>query len=417
MDTTQPLWPQKTVAGFWVILALVAVVAGMLGPSASSGSATKLYTASISTVSISGSSATYALSITNHPSSTHRLGSANITVPSGYSSVSLGAVTPPPGKTWTATLSGGVLGLRNPGPNATHQLAAGQSVSVQVTVSACQAGAVWATAAKQSNDFNGSGNNFTRVGPDPSTGACAAPSPHHLAFGQQPTNTTAGATIAPPVTVRVEDQAGNLVTSSSASVTLGIGTNPAGATLNGTTTRSAAGGIVTFNDLSLSTGGTGYTLVASSAGLIGATSQPFNVTNVTVNCPATGCATATSNSTTTARVTVPGGGSAGDLSITLDPATGADFCGGTPAIGSITTVDPPGGYTATNPITVVLIYRNVIGPKVVCKDTGPNTPFHVVPNCTVPQSAPCVVNQYQTQAGHLEVRLVITSGDPAIGTH
>src|SRR5262249_14394038 len=35
---------------------------------------------------------------------------------------------------------------------------------------------------------------------------------NHLAFGQQPTNTAAGATISPAVTVRVLDQFGNLVT-------------------------------------------------------------------------------------------------------------------------------------------------------------------------------------------------------------
>lgn len=404
---------------FWAILAIALVAAGALGPAASSEDSPRLYSASISTVGFAGSSVTYLLTITNSASSTEALGSAKITVPKEYTSKSVGAVSPPAGKTWTATLNGRVIELRNPGPDASHRLAPGESVSVAVTVSPCLPGERWKTGAKRGNSYGGndtSGNPFVRVGPDPVSPPCVGP-PHHLAFGQQPTNTTAGAAISPPLTVRVEDQAGNLVTSSSASITLAIGTNPAGAALNGTATRSAVGGIATFDDLSLSTGGTGYTLVAASAGLVDATSQPFNVTNVTVNCPAAGCTTSTSNSTTTARVTVPGGGSAGDLSITLDPATGANFCGGAPAIGSITTVDPPSGYTASNPITVVLIYKNVVGPKVICKDTGPSTPFHVVPNCTVPQSAPCVVNQHQTQAGHLEVRLVITSGDPAIGTH
>lgn len=404
---------------FWAIFAIVLVFAASLGPAASSENSPRLYSASISTVGFVGSSVTYLLTITNSASSTEALGSAKITVPKEYASKSLGAVSPPPGKTWTATLSGRVIELRNPGPDAAHRLAPGESVSVAVTVGPCIAGEGWKTGAKRGNTYgpsDTSGNPFVRVGPDPVSPPCVGP-PHHLAFGQQPTNTTAGAGISPPVTVRVEDQAGNLVTSSSASIALAIGANPAGATLGGTTTRNAVGGIATFDDLSLSTGGTGYTLVASNAGLISATSQPFNVTNVTVTCPATGCTTSTSNSTTTARVTVPGGGSAGVLSITLDPATGAPFCGGAAAIGSITTVDPPGGYTASNPITVALIYKNVVGPKVVCKDTGPSTPFHVVPNCTVPQAAPCVVNQHQTQAGHLEIRLVITSGDPAIGTH
>src|SRR2546426_245949 len=55
-----------------------------------------------------------------------------------------------------------------------------------------------------------------------------------LAFSQQPTNTTAGQPIAPAVTVQVQDQLGNPVTSSAASVTMAIQNNPGGGTLSGT---------------------------------------------------------------------------------------------------------------------------------------------------------------------------------------
>ena len=44
-----------------------------------------------------------------------------------------------------------------------------------------------------------------------------------------------------------------------------IGANPGGATLGGTTTQTAAGGIGTFGDLTLDKPGTGYTLVATSS--------------------------------------------------------------------------------------------------------------------------------------------------------
>ena len=99
-----------------------------------------------------------------------------------------------------------------------------------------------------------------------------------LAFGTQPSNTTAGGTISPPVTVQIQDAFGNLVTSSTASITLAIGNNPGGGTLSGTTTVTVVAGVATFSNLSIDKAGTGYTLTASSSGLTGATSSAFNIT-------------------------------------------------------------------------------------------------------------------------------------------
>jgi hypothetical protein len=99
-----------------------------------------------------------------------------------------------------------------------------------------------------------------------------------LTFGQQPTNTAAGATITPPVTVRALDSSGNLVTSFSGNVTIAIGTNPTGGTLSGTTTVAAVNGIATFSSLRIDKAGNGYTLNASAAGLNGVTSNPFDIT-------------------------------------------------------------------------------------------------------------------------------------------
>ncbi len=103
-----------------------------------------------------------------------------------------------------------------------------------------------------------------------------------LAFGAQPTSTNGG-NITPAVTVAIEDALGNVVTSSNASVTIAIGANTAGGTLTGTTTATAVAGVATFSNLSIVKAGTGYTLVASAAGLTGATSSAFNVTAVTAN--------------------------------------------------------------------------------------------------------------------------------------
>ena len=84
-----------------------------------------------------------------------------------------------------------------------------------------------------------------------------------LAFVQQPTTTDAGGTITPAVTVEIRDQFGDRLTSATNSVTLAIGTNPAGGTLSGTTTVAAVNGLATFPGLCINNAGTGYTLAAA----------------------------------------------------------------------------------------------------------------------------------------------------------
>ena len=90
-------------------------------------------------------------------------------------------------------------------------------------------------------------------------------------------NTVAGQSIA-GLTVQVVDQFGNLVPTSSANVTVAIGTNAGGGTLSGTTTIAAVNGIATFTDLSIDKTGTAYTLKATTSGLGLGTSNTFNVT-------------------------------------------------------------------------------------------------------------------------------------------
>ncbi len=100
--------------------------------------------------------------------------------------------------------------------------------------------------------------------------------PTRLAFFTQPAGTTGGATLA-TVQVEVQDAGGNRVTSASNSIAMAFGTNANAGTLSGTTTRTAVNGVAAFNDLSIDSAGTGYTLAASSSGLTGVTSPPFNI--------------------------------------------------------------------------------------------------------------------------------------------
>src|SRR5439155_9994478 len=107
-----------------------------------------------------------------------------------------------------------------------------------------------------------------------------------LGFSTQASNTTAGISIAPAVTVQVQDTYGNAVTTgtgSNASISLALSC-PGGCgstTLGGTKTAIATAGVATFSNLSINTAGTGYTLSASSTGLSGATSNSFNITGGT----------------------------------------------------------------------------------------------------------------------------------------
>lgn len=97
-----------------------------------------------------------------------------------------------------------------------------------------------------------------------------------LSFVNQPTSAGAGAVITPSVSVAVLDAFGN-VAAFAGPLSIAIGANPGAATLSGTTTVNASAGVGIFNNLSLNAQGTGYTLIASRAGLTPATSTPFNI--------------------------------------------------------------------------------------------------------------------------------------------
>jgi hypothetical protein len=101
-----------------------------------------------------------------------------------------------------------------------------------------------------------------------------------LAFVTQPSTVTQGAFIAPPVQVGIQDQFGNLVTTATDFVSMAIGVNLGGATLGGNTPVAASAGIASFGSLTLSAGGSGYTLVASASGLGTVESAPFGVVPV-----------------------------------------------------------------------------------------------------------------------------------------
>src|SRR5258708_10394726 len=104
-----------------------------------------------------------------------------------------------------------------------------------------------------------------------------------LGFMVQRANVSAGIPINPAVHVSVQDAQGNVVTSSTASITMAItsGTGTAGAVLGGTLTQTTVNGVAMFANLAVDTAGTSYTLSATSGTLMSATSTPFTITALT----------------------------------------------------------------------------------------------------------------------------------------
>ncbi|MFY0522257.1 S8 family serine peptidase [Archangium gephyra] len=104
-----------------------------------------------------------------------------------------------------------------------------------------------------------------------------AGAPYRATITRQPSNVEAGAPISPSVQVSLFDEQGNLVTHSSAPVSVYLGNNPGGAALGGTTTVNAAAGVATFGDLTVSRPGANYTLVAGTSGVFLGNSVGFDV--------------------------------------------------------------------------------------------------------------------------------------------
>ncbi|MGE5291322.1 MAG: hypothetical protein ACM3ML_29795 [Micromonosporaceae bacterium] len=91
-----------------------------------------------------------------------------------------------------------------------------------------------------------------------------------LTFVRQPTGVTTGAIILPPVVVRLTGLAAGRA------VTLTLRGNT-GAALHGNVSTVGADGVATFSHLSISGAGSGYRLIASTAGAVSAMSAPFDV--------------------------------------------------------------------------------------------------------------------------------------------
>ena len=152
-----------------------------------------------------------------------------------------------------------------------------------------------------------------------------------LAFLQQPSNALTGATLSPAVQVVVEDANGNAVPTATNPISL---TLAGGTGLGGTLTVTPQNGIATFSNLTVSTAGTGLTLLAASPNLTSATSVAF-----TINAPSSGPPPTPTR-----------------LAYLQQPSNAVTGAAISPAV-QVAVEDASGNVlpTATNPITVALV--------------------------------------------------------------
>jgi hypothetical protein len=300
------------------------------------------YTVNISPSSVlKDSSTTFDVALTNTSSPGSNLSSALIAAPLGFR---ITHVSLPTGASGHAYVFFNLVTLDR------LSLAAGSTLHVAVTAiapSRCDSPFThWFTWANEGGFFSEDLHLDAANSSVTTTVTCDTATA--LVFSTQPNNTTVGQdiTAAPGpsgVTVELVDSGGNVV-DTSAPVTIAVGTNPSKGTLGGTLTESASHGIATFTDLTLDQPGAGYTLSASSTGLPGTTSNPFNENQTdTVDCPAAGCTHTLSTGDSSAQVDVGPGTADASLTESVDLGTPMDGPGSDPKNVGCASYTPPAG--------------------------------------------------------------------------
>jgi len=421
------------IAGASALLAIAALAAPT-----GAGAATKPFSLVISPSSVAaGETASLSLTLTNRTSQ-QMLGSADVTAPAGLTLQS--ASIPAPA---TAAVSGRTVQLRK------LALAPGQSATATVQAAAgCASGtATWPVIAKQSNDFNGTpGNDLaleeaTSSATTTVTGACS------LRFATQPQDSRIGERITDrdfdpsgsPVQVEVLGGSGARVTSSSVSIAVTLTGGSGAASLAGTRSVVSVQGVASFADLSVDTAGT-YRLVAASPGVQSATSDPFTVQQVAVQCLedldcAAQASTTRSAVTTTAFANT--GLDAGFLQLSLNTGYQPDCLGydeysadwaamiGPDRIKQLTftiakqvmNASPNNGASFLQ-MCFAAQYRFAPRPGFALQELdldgvpGPDTFVALLPDCGVP---PCVVSRNKDNAGAGVIKVLAPGGteDPA----
>jgi hypothetical protein len=433
-----------------VMTAAFAMPGVALASPSSTCSGEQCFTATVSPASTgAGATTTVTFEITNQ-SSRDPLNSVTITAPTGVEITGdQGSVLPSPvtavtigtpGSDHSRTLPSGALDLA---PNA--------STSLSVTaILPCVSGSYdWTVTA--TNDGDNDSDDFS-LNTGASSLASAVTGSCSLAFvnpGGEPTQTAVNEPISSvfqgtaPVEVEVlsDTDPAQVVTDSSAPVTMTIGENPAGGTLSGpgvATPVDAVSGIAQFSGLSINAAGDPYTLVATSPGLTSATSLPFEISSSISPCPASGCAGQVGNTTTTGSITITSPSTGDYLAIGLGGISYS--CGSSPSTSEPVSFDllnaegvaqSSAQFKGTLEIDAAAVaasghpalwtwqicYASTVEFKALPDTAGTaeigGVTYYtgVLPHCSRFQQAPCVLCKHKDKAGDVIITFLAV-GDP-----
>jgi hypothetical protein len=389
--------PRKRGQGVHVTLAAALVAGAVVIGAGSAATQTKNFSASLA----QASQTTYTLTLSNNAESTQPFASANVTVPSGFTGVSVPATaSAPAGKTWTSKLSGNIIELR--AADKMSPLAPTQSLTLTITATAGCGSYVAPTRVKQSNNFLGTGNDFVGSSPTVSVIGPAA----SFVFGTIASPQVVGASFSAGATAK--DACNNTASFYSGTASLS-GLEFDGNTPPTPATMSFASGSGTAAVTAVRAQ-EGATLTATDGAATG-TSNAFDVVTRLCKSSDTSCSATHADGT---KVTAPVPPT-GTTVLSLSGPGNSFTCEGSTydSIGSSVIVDPTGGGYTTQTIEITLQWSLAEagpGSRVLCmsKEGGP---FFEVDRCGRTPVAPC--ERDRSKSGDILTSiLVIDPTDP-----
>lgn len=420
---------RRTIAASAILaIAVVAI------PGAGASAPKKVFHESLSIATTAGAAVTGALTpstpynfaflLTNDAHSPQAFGSALVVVPAGFvlGTLSTSVVT------FHATAVGGNVLVTSTGPTGSG-ITPGSSLTVTVRATTPAAGscaAAWTTFVKQSNDFSGTGNDYQPADPAPTTTVGGG----SLVITRQPTTTQWNTAMSPGPIFSVIDPCGHPVTTFTDNVTV---TDDRSLLSTGGTVAAVAGS-ATFTNLTFSDYGVTDTLTASASGYTPVTTDPFDIVQSYVPCPAgTTCKSGTVNdtgATTFVSITANSGPDADHIATTVKhPNVAGEFPGcdasGEPPIGSVvdfTVTTRSKTVTMTLPKSFVLLNPNNGTPFMdICLAVptghefvdkfGALTTNGLLPDCATKTAVDCIASRNKNAANEV-VTFRLPPGDP-----
>ena len=416
-------------AARWAGAGVALSVAALLwAPAALADNSSNRWTASLTPTSITeGTQGSFAVTVSDATVSTANVTRVNVTIPSGFTAPTLGAVTQPAGAGFAATLSGNTVALTTTGAG----LAPGQSVSVAITATAPQTPGTytWGTGVQHTA-------GFALLGPAP-TVTVNPPPPASIAIVGQPTNTQVNTAMNPAVVVDLYDSSGNIDTAYNGPVELTYAESPAGAPLPANNVVNASAGVATFSALKFSAEGYPYELQADVPGNppapVSAPSQAFAIAtevNVTTCQPKLTCQSGTvTDQGTSASVSAAAGQGTTDILALTAGGFGPLSC--TTIGGTITVTLANRAKTIAMTLAKAQVQQAISeGASKFNICWGQPTPFTVLagtqlvqangefegllPDCTTGGPSPCVSSRHKNNAGDEVDTITAPAGDPRI---